>query len=136
MRNILLLTAAAAMASCTTAPQPTTRSAEGQQQFNMLLAGKVAQPQVSCVPPLRMNDMKIIDEDTIAFRDGPAHVYVATTSGCSNLRPNGSYALVTKQYGGFGLCRGDISQVRDLASGMVVGSCSITSVTPFVIPGR
>lgn len=136
MRSVPLLIAGGLLASCAMAPAPPMRTAQGMQELNQLLAGKVPLGPANCVPPLRMSDMHVIDEDTIAFRDGRSRVFVVTTTGCSNLRPDGRYTLVTTQYGGLGLCHGDIAQVQDLSAGMVVGSCAINGVTQFGVPGR
>ena len=138
MRSLSLLIAGALVASCTAAPPPQPmRTAKSEQQLQQLLAGKVAQPAVSCLPSYNANDMRVIDESTIAFRvGGGSRVFVARTSGCSNLRPNGPYALLTKGFGGSGMCRGDIAQVIDTLSRMTVGSCVIEGFTPYVMPGR
>jgi hypothetical protein len=73
----------------------------------------------------------VIDEQTIAFREGSRRVWVSNLShSCSNLG-SGNYALVTKRYGGSGLCRGDIGQVADLTSGITVGSCVFGDFTPY-----
>jgi hypothetical protein len=80
--------------------------------------------------------MVIIDENTIAFRTGGGNrVYVAHTNGCTNLRPGGPYALLTRQYGGPGLCSGDIAQVIDPLNRMTVGSCVFSNFTPYVKAG-
>ena len=130
MRGIALLLIGATLASCAVAPQP-GRSARAENRFQQLLAGKVAGPAVSCLPSYRANDMVVIDDATIAFRDGSRRVYVANLShSCSNLG-SGHYALVTKRYGGSGLCRGDIGQVADLTTGMTVGSCVFGDFTPY-----
>ena len=130
MRGIALLLIGATLASCAAAPQP-GRSARAENRFQQLLAGKVAGPAVSCLPSYRANDMVVIDDSTIAFRDGSRRVYVANLShSCSNLG-SGHYALVTKRFGGSGLCRGDIGQVADLTSGMTVGSCVFGDFTPY-----
>ena len=130
MRGIALLLIGATLASCAVAPQP-GRSARAESRFQQLLAGKVAGPAVSCLPSYRANDMVVIDDQTIAFRDGSRRVYVANLShSCSNLG-SGHYALVTKRYGGSGLCRGDIGQVADLTSGITVGSCVFGDFTPY-----
>jgi len=77
--------------------------------------------------------MRVIDEKTIAFRDGPARTVVAHTTGCNNL-DGPSYALVTHLVGTADLCTGDIARVVDTATGSVVGSCSFSDFTPFVRP--
>ena len=130
MRGIALLLIGATLASCAAAPQP-GRSARAENRFQQLLAGKAAGPAVSCLPSYRANDMVVIDDQTIAFRDGSRRVYVANLShSCTNLG-SGHYALVTKRYGGSGLCRGDIGQVADLTTGMTVGSCVFSDFTPY-----
>lgn len=130
MRGIALLLIGATLASCAVAPQP-GRSAKAENRFQQLLAGKVAGEAVSCLPSYRANDMVVIDDQTIAFREGSSRVWVANlTHSCSNLG-SGHYALVTKRSGGTGLCRGDIGQVADLTTGITVGSCVFGDFTPY-----
>ena len=134
MRGIALLLIGATLASCAAAPQP-GRSAKAETRFQQLLAGKVAGPAVSCLPSYRADDMIVIDDQTIAFRDTSRRVWVTNLqSGCSNLG-SGHYALVTKRMGGSGLCRGDIAQVVDVQNGITVGSCVFGDFTPYVRPG-
>lgn len=134
MRGISLLIASAALASCTTAPPPQARSVQGEQEFQRLLAGKVARPPTSCMQTYQANDMRVIDENTIAFRQGSNRVYVAHMRGpCSNLDRPG-YALVTKEFGSAQLCNGDIAQVVDTSSRMTVGSCVFGDFTPYYRP--
>ena len=135
MRSISLLVMCGALVACTTtaAEQQPFRSVKSQQQFDKLLAGKVAGAPVSCLPTFRQNDMVVIDERTVAFRDGSSRVYVNTLNGsCSNL--GGSYALVTRGFGGGQLCRGDIGQVVDLTNRMTVGSCVFGDFVPYTRP--
>jgi hypothetical protein len=136
MRMISALIASAALVSCTTAPPAPTRTAQKQQEFQQLLNGKVAQAPVSCLPHYRSGDMRVIDDSTIAFRDGSNRVYVAhMQGGCNNLG-FGSYALVTRQFGSADLCRGDIAHVVDTLNGFTVGSCVFGDFVPYVRPGR
>ena len=63
MRNVsLLLVAVAAVAGCTTAPQPMAHSAEADAKLDRLLAGRQAGPAVDCVSTYRANDMIRIDD--------------------------------------------------------------------------
>jgi len=134
MRVISLLLAGGLLASCTTAPQPTARAADKQAELAQLLAGKVAQRPISCLPHHQASDMRVIDEDTIAFRDGAARTFVARMNGgCSNLGSGGT-ALVTHQFGTADLCRGDVARVVDTLNGVTVGSCSFGDFTPYVRP--
>jgi hypothetical protein len=135
MRAIAVLIAGAAIASCTTASLAPTDAGRTAQQYQRLLAGKVAQPPVSCLPAYRADDMTVLDANTIAFRQSGSRVYLAhMKGGCSELARPG-YALLTRQYGTNQLCRGDIAQVIDTANRMTVGSCVFGDFTPYVKPG-
>ena len=136
MRVISVLMAGAVLASCTTGPPEPTRSAQKQQEFQQLLNGKVAQGSVSCLPHYRSGDMRIIDDQTIAFRDGSSRVYVNHMQGACNNLGFGNYALVTRQFGTADLCRGDIARVVDVMNGFTVGSCVFGDFVPYVRPGR
>jgi hypothetical protein len=133
MRSIPLLLIGAALASCTTAPPQPTRTAQGQADYELLLAGKVAGNPISCLPSYRADDMIRIDDQTIAFRDGSSRVYVAHMRGaCSNLT-SGNNALVTKSFGS-GLCSGDIARVVD-TNHITVGSCAFGDFIPYTKAG-
>ncbi len=132
MRHISLLLLGATLASCTaTAAESPTRSARAQQEYQSLIAGKVAGTEMSCLPNYNTNDMSIIDGRTIAFRRGSGTVYlVHLTPGCE-MAGGGTYAFLSKQYGGMGLCRGDIQQVVDTMNHINVGSCTIAAIVPW-----
>ena len=134
MRSISLLLIGAAIVGCTTtAAQQPIRTVKAQQQYDRLLAGKVAGPPQSCLPTYHQDDMVVIDENTVAFRQGSSRVYVNhMQGGCSNL--GGPYALVTKQFGSAQLCRGDIGQVVDLTNHFTVGSCVFGDFIPYTRP--
>jgi hypothetical protein len=135
MRGITLLVAGAALTSCTTAPPDPMRTAQAQQQYEQLIAGKVAGAPISCLPSYRANDMVKIDDQTIAFRDGRSRVYVAHMRGsCTNLTSS-PYALVTRSFTSFGLCNGDIARVVDTGSHVTVGSCAFGDFIPYTRPG-
>lgn len=134
MRTISAILAGATLVSCTAVPPAPTRSAEAQRDYAQALDGKVPQPPINCLASYQAGDMKTIDDSTILFRDGNRRVWVAHMDGpCTGLG-NGHYALVTRQYGGQGLCRGDIAQVVDTLSRISVGSCVFGGFTPYVRP--
>jgi hypothetical protein len=78
--------------------------------------------------------MVVIDDNTVVFKDGRT-VYRNDFQGgtCSQLG-SGNYALLTRRYGGSGLCRGDIAEVKDLTSGFTVGSCAMGDFIPYTKP--
>jgi hypothetical protein len=104
-----------------------------QDELNRLLAGKTAQPPVTCLPSYLSNDMRVIDENTVVYRSGAKRVYVGHFNGGCNYLGQAGYALLTKPFGS-GSCRGDIAQVIDTHGGFTVGSCVIGDFTPFVAP--
>jgi hypothetical protein len=133
MRTISFLLVGAALTSCAATPEPPTRSAQSARQYDQLLAGKVAQAPVNCLPSYNANDMVVIDESTVAFKQGSSRVYVNhMQGGCTNL--GGGYALLTKGFSGTGLCRGDVAQVVDIRNHMTVGSCAFGEFIPYVRP--
>jgi hypothetical protein len=134
MRAIPLLVTAAALAGCTTQPSETTRTAEGQAKFVKLTAGKVAGTPMSCLPSYQTNDMVTIDDSTVAFKQGST-VYVNHLLGPCNGLDSGFYTLVTRSHGS-GMCRGDISHVSDIRTGMMVGSCAIGDFVPYKTAAR
>ena len=137
MRVIPIIMAGAVLASCTTAPYPApTRTADKQREYQQLLEGKVAQASVSCLPHYRNGDMRVIDDETIAFRDGTYRTYVTHMQGGCNGIGFGHYTLVTRLYGSSDLCRGDIAQVVDTINRTPVGSCVFGDFIPYVRPGR
>ena len=134
MRVISALLLGATVASCTAVPPAPTRTAEGQRDYELALQGKVPQPPVSCLPSYRAGDMKTIDDSTILFRQGSSRVWVARMQGpCTGIE-SGHYALVTHQFGGMGLCRGDIAQVVDTLNRIPVGSCVFGDFQPYMRP--
>lgn len=132
MRNLTIALIASALAACTTAPEPMTRSAEAEAHLGKLLAGKTAGPPMSCLQSWQSGNMVVIDDSTVVFRDSPRRVYRNDFRGgsCSRLG-SGHYALLTKTTGP-SLCSGDIAQVLDVASGMTVGSCVLGDFVPYV----
>ena len=122
MRSAAFLLLAVGAAACaSSAPLPRTAQAETALQRE--LAGKVFDGKVLCLPAYRRNDMVIIDNNTILFRDGNSTVYRNDPQGGCSPLGSGFYTLLTVSIGAGGLCRGDIARVVDLSSRMTVGSC-------------
>ncbi|MCY7270534.1 MAG: hypothetical protein LH485_00565 [Sphingomonas bacterium] len=130
MRMYLLAAAATSLVACqSTDSPPEQRSAKAQATYDKLLAGKAPGRAESCLPLQRSNDMVVIDDDTILYRDGRT-TYVNKPLGSCNLLGRGSYALVTRSTGSQ-LCRGDIAQVTDMTTGVTVGSCAFGDFVPY-----
>ncbi len=130
MRMLMLAAAATILAACeTTDSQPEQRSAANQATYDRLLAGKVPGRAEKCLPLQRSNEMTVIDDDTILYRDGRT-TYVNKPLGSCNLLGRGSYALVTRSQGSQ-VCRGDIGTVTDMTTGTTVGSCALGDFVPY-----
>ena len=136
MRGLTIALLASALAACTTAPpEPALRSADAEAHLQKLLAGKTAGAPVSCLPSWKADDMIVVDDNTVVFRDSSNRVYVNNFrgGGCSNLG-SGWYTLLTRRTGG-SLCSGEIAQVIDVNTGMTVGSCSFGEFVPYTRAG-
>jgi len=115
---------------------PQSNELASQHEYQQLIGDKVAQAPVSCLPHYLSGDMRVINDETIAFRNGNARVYVAhMQGGCNNLA-QGHNALVTHQYGNAQLCRGDIAHVVDTLNGFTVGSCVFGDFVPYIRPSH
>jgi hypothetical protein len=135
VRPAALLLLGTLLASCA-APQPYRQSPQAQRDLAMLLGGKVAGAPISCLPSYNSNDMQVIDGRNVAFKLGGRTVYMMHLSAGCELLGGGGYALLTHQFGGMGMCRGDIARVVDTTSRFTVGSCSIEEIVPFTTPRR
>jgi len=138
MRRISLLIAGSILASCNTAPPPpdsAMRNPSGERAYQSLIAGKVPGRPLSCLPNYNSNNMTVIDGRNIAFSVGMRTVYlVRLTAGCDLLSGGGPYALLSRQFGGQGTCRGDIQQVVDTLNRSNVGSCTVAEIIPYTRP--
>jgi hypothetical protein len=134
MRGRALLLLGATVASCA-APEPYRQSPQAQQDLQRLLAGKAAGKPISCMPNYNMNDMQIIDGRNVAFKLGSRTVYMMHLSPGCQLLGAGGYALLTHQFGGLGMCQGDIARVFDTTTHMTVGSCGIEQIVPYTVAG-
>lgn len=131
-----VLVSAIGLAACATTAEPPVRTMAAQRELASWLDGRVAGTPQTCLPTYRSNDMVVIDERTILFRDGANRVWRTDVNGPCNGLGRPGYALLTRQYGGSGLCRGEIAQVIDTSNGFTVGSCSLGDFVPYTGPGR
>jgi hypothetical protein len=128
---LTILTSAAGLAACATAPETAERSPDAQRELTRYLAGRTAGQPQSCLPTFRSQEMVVVDERTILFRDGANRVWRTEMNGpCSGLGRPGN-AIVTRQYGTGSLCRGEIAQIADTSNGFTVGSCSFGDFVPY-----
>ena len=129
--SLSVLTMAMSLAACATSPEPAERSPDAQRELARYLDGRVAGQPQSCLSTFRTQDMVVVDERTILYRDGSNRVWRNEMNGpCSGLGRPGT-AIVTRQFGGSGPCRGEIAQIVDTSAGFTVGSCSFGDFVPY-----
>jgi hypothetical protein len=134
MRSLSLLLVAVAVGACTPV-QPVARTPQAEAHLQRLLNGRVPGAAQSCLPDYRSNDMVVIDDNTVLFRDGRTVYRNDFQGGSCNRLGSGFFALLTRRIGGIGLCRGDIAEVIDTGTGMTVGSCVIGDFVPYTKVG-
>ena len=134
MRLAAILLVAAAASACAASAANEPRTAKAESEFQRELAGKVAGAPLKCLPSYRSNDMTIIDDNTILYRDGRNRVYRNDPPGGCSPMGNPGYTLVFRPLSGQS-CRGDIVRVVDLTSRMTAGSCSLSDFVPYEVPG-
>ena len=134
MRSVVPLLLIAA-AGCTAAPPSESPmvQAKAQAKLNQLLAGKVAGEPQSCLPSYRANDMTVIDDYTILFKEGGTVYVQKPRGGCYGIG-NGNYTLVTRIAGSNRLCSGQIGEIVDRVSGYGFGSCVFGDFVPYRKP--
>lgn len=131
--NLILGLAAAVLAACSTTPVQETRSPRAQKELADALAGRVPGKPVTCLPSHRSNDMQIIDDWTILFKDGRTIYVQNPRGGCPGIGSRRN-VLVTRLFGTNQLCSGDISHLFDPTSGIGGGSCVFSEFVPYTKP--
>ena len=136
MRTLALLLIASAIGSCTSVPPAEQAAITAREQAKLaeLTAGKVAGQPMSCLPFYRSNDMVVVNESTVAFKQGRSRVWVNNMQGACSSLDNGAHALVTRT-SSTQLCRGDIATVIDTSTRMPVGSCVFGDFVPYTVAG-
>jgi hypothetical protein len=108
---VLWISAAAMLGSCSTTPVE----------------------QVSCLPSYRADNMQIIDDWTILFRDGRTIYVQNPRGGCPGIGSRRNI-LVNRVFGTNQLCSGDISHLLDPVSGIQGGACVFGDFVPYTKP--
>lgn len=128
----IILAGAAVLGACSSTPDP-ARAQRDAARLQQALAGRTAGSPATCLPSYRSGNLMILDNGTLLFRDGRTIWVNRLAEGCARAGTLG-YALVTRSFGGLGLCRGDIVQLVDTSSGMLGGSCTIGEFVPYRRP--
>jgi hypothetical protein len=98
LASLTVLASAGLLASCATTA---TRAALARRRPTVALARRPRRRQAqSCLPTYRSQDMVVIDENTILFRDGATASGAPTCAGRAMGLGRPGTALLTKQFGG------------------------------------
>lgn len=129
--SALLIAGAALLGSCTGASfVQESRTPKAQRELADALAGRVAGKAERCIPNFRGNEVQIIDDWTILYREGRTIYVQNPQGGCRGLENRG-YTLVTRQVGVNQFCEGDINQLVDLRTGSFGGTCVFGPFVPY-----
>ena len=134
-RSMLIpgLSAAIVLAACSTTASQPERTAEAEAQLTKALAGRVAGTPVKCIPTYRADDMDIIDDWTILFKDGRTIYLQNPRGGCPGIG-NHRNVLVSRPMPSSQLCGGDIQHLFDPTSGIGGGACVFSDFVPYTKP--
>jgi hypothetical protein len=127
------LSAAIVLASCSTTPAQQARSPQAEQELAKALAGRVAGPPVRCIPTYRADDMQVIDDWTILFKDGSTIYLQNPRGGCPGIGSHRNI-LVSRPMPSSQLCSGDIQQLFDPVSRIGGGACVFSDFVPYTRP--
>lgn len=121
------------VASCAATPAQYSPSPKAQRELADALAGRTQGPPVKCIPNYRADQMQIIDDNTLLFRDGRTVYVQRPAGGCSGIATGGR-TLVTRKFGTSDLCEGDINHTVDLRTGFHGGACVFGPFVPYTKP--
>ena len=124
------LSAVMILAACTTATSQPGRSAQAEADLTKALAGRVAGAPIKCIPTYRADDMDIIDDWTILFKDGSTTYVQTPRGGCSGIAAHRN-VLVSRPMPSSQLCSGDIQHLFDPVSRIGGGSCVFGDFVPY-----
>lgn len=127
------LAAAIMIVACSTTPAQQARSPRAEQELAEALAGRVAGQPVKCIPTYRADDMTIIDDWTILFKDGSTIYLQNPRGGCPGIGSSRNI-LVSRPMPSNQLCSGDIQQLFDPVSRIGGGACVFSDFVPYTRP--
>ena len=133
LSTILLLNGAAMLASCSTGQLQETRSPKAQKELAEALAGHTPGPPVRCIHSNQLNQMKVIDDWTILFKDGRTIYVQNPRGGCPGIGSHRN-VLISRPMPSSQLCSGDIQQLFDPTSGIGGGACVFSEFVPYTKP--
>ena len=130
---LIALGGISALAACSASSVQDTPSPRAQRELADALQGRTPGPAVRCLPNYRADNMQVIDDSTILFRDGRTVYLQRPRDPCDGLG-SGRLTLVTRQFGTSQLCDGDINHTVDLVTRSQGGACVFGPFVPYTKP--
>ncbi|WP_417592616.1 hypothetical protein [Parasphingorhabdus sp.] len=131
MRKLLLtIPAAILLAAPAMSEEKITLTEKQQAMLDKRLEGRTAGEPKSCISSNDQRNMTVISDDLLLFSSSrnAKTIYVNKPyGGCRNADRN----ILVYRRSTAALCRGDIIQLVDNASGMTVGSCAFGEFVPY-----
>lgn len=103
----------------------------GEEKLSEMLEGRVAGEPMRCIPTFRNNNLTVIDNTAIVYRDGRT-IYVNRTAHPQTLDWND--VLVIHRFSSSELCRLDRVTTVDRGSGFFTGVVFLTDFVPYTVP--
>ena len=131
MRKLIAALAVSALALSGASSVDAKAKKTGEEQLAEIIKGRVAGTPVSCVNTWRDDDMSIVDNTAIVYRDGRT-IYVNRTQNPQNL--DWSDILVIQKQTGNQLCKLDRVTTIDRTGGYFTGVVFLTDFVPYTLP--
>ena len=134
MRAVLIGSLALTLAGCASemaSQDRLDRQAKAMSELDKTLAGYTPGAAQSCLDSRNLRGPEAYGESTLIFREGSRTIWRTEAPGCDQA---GRDALITRQYGGGRMCRGDIARTADLTAGFETGSCAFGDFVPYRKP--
>lgn len=138
MRKIIFALPLALMLAAPAAHSGTAEvklSEKDQTEFDKITKSRKAGEPVSCINRADQKRLTVIGDKYLVYKrsSDPETIYVNEPyGGCRSAEHN---TLVTRKSTAQ-LCRGEIARIKDMTSGMVVGSCSFSDFVPYTKTGE
>lgn len=131
MRKLIAALAVSALALSAASSVDAKAKKTGEEQLAEILKGRVAGTPVSCINTWRNDNMSIVDNTAIVYRDGRT-IYVNRTQNPQSL--DWDDILVIRKQTGNELCRLDHVSTIDRTGGFMTGVVFLTDFVPYTLP--
>lgn len=130
---LLVASAAALIASCTTAPAEQSQNPRAARELADALEGRVAGQPQNCISNYPDTQVQVIDDQTILYDEGSTIYLQKPRERCLGIG-SGSRTLVARQVGTSQMCDGDINETVNLQTRIGGAPCVFGPFVPYTRP--